>query len=170
MKTYFLLACVLTIPCLSAFSALQEPGSSTTNPSGLASSSNASAPPRADVPGENLAHLHVCRQHRYVGSALAPSIAIDGTQVARVGSGRRVTIRLKPGSHSISSDDKSSAITLDVKGGQDYYVRIDEETGFWKGHGRLTLILPEQGSPEYKLQKPIEPERAFQKEMIEDDK
>jgi hypothetical protein len=91
---------------------------------------------------------------------------VDGHRVARVGSGRRVTIKLTAGSHSISSDDKSSSIVLDAKAGQEYFIRIDEETGFWKGHGRLTLVVPEQGSPEYKLQKPIEPDRVFAKELI----
>jgi hypothetical protein len=48
-------------------------------------------------------------------------------------------------------------------------VRIDEATGFWKGHGRLTLVLPEQGTAEYKLQKPIEEDRKIEKEMICDE-
>lgn len=110
--------------------------------------------------------LRVYRQRRYAGSALAPSIYVDEQQIARVGNGRRVSIRLTPGSHTIRSDDKSSAISLDVKPGQDYFVRVDEATGFWKGHGRLTLVLPEQGSAEYKLEKPIEEDRKVAKEMI----
>ena len=95
-------------------------------------------------------------------------IAMDGTQVARVGNGRRVTIKLAPGPHTIASDDKSSSIAIDAKAGQDYYIRVDEETGFWKGHGRLTLVMPEQGSAEYKLEKPIEPNRETAKELIDD--
>jgi hypothetical protein len=170
MKTLFLLVCVLAIPCLSASSGLRDQRSSSTTPSAQAPSSNAPASPGANVTSEDVAHLHVYRQHRYVGSPQVASIAIDGTQVARVGSGRRLTIKLKPGSHFISSDDKSSAIVLDAKGGQDYYVRIDEENGMWAYHGRLTLVLPEQGSPEYKLQKPIEPDRVLQKDMIEAEK
>ena len=113
--------------------------------------------------------LHVYRQHRYAGSALAPSIYLDDKQIARVGSGRRVSIRLAPGSHTVRSDDKSSAISLDAKPGQDYYVRVDEEAGFWKGHGKLTLLLPEQGAAEYKLQKPVEPDRRFNKDLIVED-
>lgn len=108
------------------------------------------------------------RQHRYVGAALAPSIFIDDKEVARVGNGRRVGVKLSPGTHTVRSDDKSSAITLDVKPGQEYFVRVDETTGFLKGHGKLTLLLPEQGSPEYKLQKPIEPERRLAADMLED--
>lgn len=114
----------------------------------------------------NIALLYVYRQHRYEGAALAPSIYVDDKAVARVGNGRRVTIKLTAGKHTIRSDDKSSAISLDSKAGQDYYVRIDEATGFWKGHGRLTLVLSEQGAAEFKLEKPIETDRIAAKEMV----
>ena len=117
----------------------------------------------------DFARLRVYRQRRYAGSALAPSIYVDDKPVARVGNGRRVSIRLTPGSHIIRSDDKSSAISLDAKAGQEYYVRVDESTGFWKGHGKLTMLMSEQGSPEYKMQKPVEADRKLAKEMIEDD-
>jgi hypothetical protein len=113
--------------------------------------------------------LHVYRHRRYVGSALAPSIYIDDNQVARVGNGRRFTAKLTPGIHGIRSDDKSSSVSLDVKPGQDYYIRIDEETGMWKGHGKLTFLQAEQGKPEYTLAKPIEPDRRLAKDMLQED-
>jgi hypothetical protein len=138
----------------------------------------ASAPPK-DASGVNpaanatsasgFAHLHVYRHRRYVGSALAPSIYIDDKQVVRIGDGRRCTIKLSLGTHAIRSDDKSSLISLDIKAGQDYYIRIDEDAGFWKGHGRLTLLAAEQGAAEYKLQKPVEEDRKIAKDMIEED-
>ena len=115
------------------------------------------------------AYLRVYRARRVVGSALAPSIVVDGKQIVRVGNGRRATIKLSPGSHSIGSDDKSSSISLEAKSGQEYFVRVDEEPGMWKGHGKLTLLAAEQGSAEYKLQKPVEEDRKVAKEMIEDD-
>ena len=118
---------------------------------------------------DDVAHLHVYRARRFTGSALAPSIYVDGHQIVRLGNGRRCTIKLMPGMHIIKSDDKSSAISLDAKSGQDYFVRIDEESGFWKGHGKLTLLLPDQGNPEYQLQKPVESERKITPELIEDD-
>jgi hypothetical protein len=113
--------------------------------------------------------LHVYRHRRYVGAALAPSIYVDDNQVARVGNGRRFTARLTPGTHSIRSDDKNSAVSLDVKPGQEYFIRIDEETGMWKGHGKLTFMQSEQGKPEYALAKPVEPERRLAKDMLEED-
>ena len=115
------------------------------------------------------AYLRVYRHRRYAGSGLAPSIYVDDKQVARVGNGRRFTARLTPGTHSIRSDDKSSAVSIDAKAGQEYYIRVDEETGFWKGHGKLTMLMPEQGKAEYQLQKPVEPDRRFAKDMLEDD-
>jgi len=120
-------------------------------------------------PALQFAYLHVYRHRRYVGSALAPTITVDETKVARVGSGRRFTARITPGNHTIHSDDKSSAIAIDAVAGQHYYIRIDEETGFWKGHGKLTLLMPEQGKPEFQLQKPVEADRRLAPGMLEED-
>ena len=114
-----------------------------------------------------VAHLKVYRQRRYVGSALAPSVFVDGTRVVRMGNGRHVSIKLTPGTHTITSDDKSSAITVDIKAGQDCFIRVDEEPGFMKGHGRLTMVMPEQGAAEFKLEKRVEEDRIFAREMIE---
>ena len=132
----------------------------------VAGKSGASATSAVVAPASDGSLLHVYRQRRYEGSALSPSIYMDDKQVARVGNGRRVTIKLSPGPHTVRSDDKSSAISLEAKAGQEFYVRIDEATGFWKGHGRLTLVLPEQGVAEFKLEKPIEGDRIVAKEMV----
>jgi Protein of unknown function (DUF2846) len=127
------------------------------------------APPTAASESSQTAHLRIYRQRRYLGWNLAPSIYVDDQQVVRVGNGSRVSIRLAAGPHSIRSDDKSSAIALDAKAGQEYFVRVDEETGFWKGHGRLSMLLPEQGGAEYKMQKPLEDDRRIANDLIEED-
>jgi hypothetical protein len=114
-----------------------------------------------------IARVHVYRLPQFVGSALFPSIYVDGEQVARVGNGRRVTIKLTPGSHNIKSDDKGSAITLDVKAGQEYFIRLDEVQGMMKGKGKVTLVSSDQGAPEYNLQRPIEESRVIAPEMVE---
>jgi hypothetical protein len=163
------LALVLCSALLCSATLFAQEQAPPANPNPPAPQATASPAASAAPAATDSALLHVYRQHRYAGSALAPSIYLDDKQIARVGSGRRVTIRLTPGSHTVRSDDKSSAISLDAKPGQDYYVRVDEETGFWKGHGKLTLLLPEQGAAEYKLQKPVEPDRRFNKELIVED-
>ena len=135
----------------------------------LTTNGKASAPPISQGSDASYAHLRVYRSRRYLGSALAPSIYVDDRQVARVGNGRRISIRLAPGHHSIRSDDKSSAISLEAEAGQEYFVRVDEEMGFWKGHGKLTMLLWEQGSAEFKLQSPVEDDRRMARDLIEND-
>ena len=39
-------------------------------------------------------------------------------------------------------------LDLSAKPGETYYVRIDILTGFWKGHGGVTLVDPQQGKYE----------------------
>lgn len=168
-----LLSSVLIVPCMVAGQTQkEEPTPQQTPPAQTAPATPQPAGAPAAQPAgtdSQLAHLRVYRHRRYMGSALAPSIYVDDKQVARIGNGRRVCIRLSPGSHTVRSDDKGSAIALEVKSGQEYYIRVDEETGFWKGHGKLTMLMAEQGSAEYKLQKPVEEERKMAKDMIEEE-
>ena len=99
------------------------------------------------------ARVFVYRYKQYVGSALKPSIYCNETDVARVQNGRYVALELAPGKYAFRSNDKQSQIDLDLKSGQQYYIRIDIAVGMWKGHGRLTLVAPEQGAGEVKQMK-----------------
>jgi len=47
----------------------------------------------------------------------------------------------------------SAARPLDVKAGQEYFLRVEIATGFAKGHGRLVLMSAEQGGYELKSSK-----------------
>jgi hypothetical protein len=162
-----LIALVIVFFAHSVFA--QEPKASDPKPVEQDATTEKAPATQSAPAGASVALLHVYRQRRFVGSALAPSIYVDDQQVARVGNGRRFTAKLTPGTHGIRSDDKSSSVSLDVKPGQDYYIRIDEETGAWKGHGKLTLLQVEQGKPEYALVKPVETERRIAKDMLEED-
>lgn len=129
--------------------------------------------PAAPAPAATVApkapdHVHLVfyRSKRFAGSALEPSIYIDGKQIARMDNGRYFIVDLPPGPHGIGSDDKSSAINLNAKVGTVYYIRTDIETGFWKGHGRLTMMMPEQGSAEYKKCKYLGQDKWIAKDMI----
>ncbi len=170
MKPFFLIVVALLFSSLT-FARQQGTANKTQQPSDQPTPAAQKTTSQSGPSGatSQFALLRVYRHRRYMGYALAPSIYVDEKQVARVGNGRRFTARLSPGSHTIGSDDKSSAISLDAKPGQEYFVRVDEQTGFWKGHGKLTMLMQEQGAAEYKLQKPIEPDRRIAKEMLEDD-
>jgi uncharacterized protein (DUF849 family) len=129
--------------------------------------SNAAPHAQAAHPAANIAHLHVYRPHRGMNSSFAPSLFIDHAEVARITNGSCVTIKLTPGSHNIESDDKSSVISLDAKPGQDYFIRVDEIMGMPRSRGKLTMMSPEQGAPEYKLQKPLDDKHRIAKDIIE---
>jgi hypothetical protein len=62
--------------------------------------------------------------------------------------GNSLKVSVTPGSHRVYSTDKSTGLDLDAKPGETYYIRIDIQTGFWKGHGGVTLVDPQQGKYE----------------------
>jgi hypothetical protein len=99
------------------------------------------------------ATVYVYRYKQFVGSALAPSVYCDEVELARAENGRYFTVRLDPGKHSFRSNDKQSGTELDVKAGQEYFLRVEIASGFAKGHGRLVLMSPEQGGYELKSSK-----------------
>jgi hypothetical protein len=88
-----------------------------------------------------------------VGGALSPSVYCDETELARMENGRYFTVRLDPGKHNFRSNDKQSGTELDMKAGQEYFLRVEIATGFMKGHGRLVLMSAEQGGYELKSSK-----------------
>jgi Protein of unknown function (DUF2846) len=101
----------------------------------------------------SMATVYVYRYKQFVGSALAPSVWCDETELARAENGRYFTVKLDPGKHSFRSNDKQSGIELDMKAGQEYFLRVEIATGFAKGHGRLVLMSPGQGGYELKSSK-----------------
>jgi hypothetical protein len=99
------------------------------------------------------ASVYVYRYKQFAGSALAPSVFCDEIELARMENGRYFTVKLDPGKHTFRSNDKQSGTELDVKAGQEYFLRVEIATGFAKGHGRLILMSPEQGGYELKSSK-----------------
>ncbi len=93
------------------------------------------------------------RPHRFEGSALKPPLFVDDIDVAHLHNGDAVEVTVLAGSHRVYSNDKSTGIDLDAKGGQTYFIRVDIKTGAWKGHGAMTLIDPQEGKYEFSKQK-----------------
>lgn len=113
--------------------------------------------------------VHVYRYKQYVGKGLRPSIYCDEVDVARLQSGRFVVLALTPGKHKFRSNDKQSQLEMDLKPGQEYYIRVDLATGFFKGHGRLTLVQPEQGKGEVTQMKAADSGMIKDKEFLAPD-
>jgi Protein of unknown function (DUF2846) len=105
---------------------------------------------------DSKAHVYVYRYKQYMGKGIRPSVYCDEKEVARIQSGRSVVMALAPGKHSFRSNDKQSQVEVDLKPGQNYYIRVEIATGFWKGHGRLIFVMPEQGVGEFKQMKPVD--------------
>jgi hypothetical protein len=110
----------------------------------------------APKPATDQAKVTVYRYKQFAGKGLRPSIYCNDKDVARIQNGRYVVLGLAPGKYSFRSNDKQSQIEVDLKPGQEYFIRIDIAAGMWKGHGRLTLVLPEQGLGEVKQMKPAD--------------
>lgn len=114
------------------------------------------------------ATVYIYRYKQFVGSALAPSIYCDGTELARMENGRYFTANLQPGEHTFTSNDKQSGIDLDLKPGEELFVRVEIAAGFAKGHGRLVLVPQEQGSYELKSDKlkPLDANKVANKDLV----
>jgi hypothetical protein len=110
--------------------------------------------------------VYIYRYKQFVGSALSPSVYCDEGELARMENGRFFAVKLPAGKHTFRSNDKQSGIEVDLKSGQDYYVRVEIAAGMMKGHGRLVLTAPEQGSYETKKLKPLDRDKVKDNDRV----
>jgi hypothetical protein len=115
---------------------------------------------------DSQATVYIYRYKQFVGSALAPSVYCDETELARMENGRFFAARLSSGKHTFYSNDKQAGIEVDLKGGQEYYIRVELVAGMMKGHGRLVLIAPEQGGYEIKKLKPLDADKVKDSQRV----
>jgi Protein of unknown function (DUF2846) len=119
-------------------------------------------------PSSAKATVYVYRYKQFVGAALAPSVYCDDVELARMENGRYFMVTLEPGKHTFRSNDPQSGVVLEMKPGEQYYMRVEIATGFMKGHGRLVLMPREQASYELvstKL-KPLDTNKVADKERV----
>jgi hypothetical protein len=109
---------------------------------------------------ESQVTVYIYRYKQFVGSALAPSVYCDETELARMENGRFFAVKLPSGKHTFYSNDKQAGMDVELKGGQDYYIRVEIAAGMMKGHGRLILMAPEQGGYEIKKLKPLDADKV----------
>ena len=100
--------------------------------------------------------VHIYRYKQYEGSALRPSVYCDGAVLGRIPSGRFLDVKIPPGTHTFSADDKQAGAVVNLEPGKEYFFRTDVQVGFWKGHFRLTMVLPEQGKYDLAKLKPLD--------------
>jgi len=83
------------------------------------------------------------REGHFNGSALKPSIIVDGKEVDRLANGRWFSVRTEPGKHQLQSSAKNEPATvIETVSGQTTYVQMVILQGNWRGGGRLLQVDP----------------------------
>lgn len=115
---------------------------------------------------DSQATVYIYRYKQFVGSALEPAVYCDESELGNMDNGRYFKVKLDAGKHAFRSNDKQSGLELDLKSGEDYYIRVEIAAGFMKGHGRLMLMQKEQGAYEIKKLKPIDASKVKDKKKV----
>jgi hypothetical protein len=108
------------------------------------------------VDKSKMATMVIYRPREYLGAVLRPTVVLDGKDLVNVGNGKAFVAGLMPGHHTFEMDDKKSGTTVDLKPGQDVYLKIEIVPGFWKGGGKMTQVTSSQGNYESTRLDPIE--------------
>jgi len=81
------------------------------------------------------------REHHFTGSALKPSIFLDGKEMDRLTNGHWFSVHAEPGKHELQSSAKNEPATvIETVAGQTTYVQMVILTGNWRGGGRLLQV------------------------------
>lgn len=127
---------------------------------------NAEKPAEPATAAEPQPTIYFYRIKQFAGSALEPSVYCDEKELARMDNGRYFGVTLTPGKHVCRMGDKQTGFEIEVKGNQPFYAKVSIEVGVWKGHGRLTLIQPEQGGFELKKVKLLGASKVRNRELV----
>ena len=142
MRTFT--AATLVIGLLSVLPASSQQQQSQTNPA-------AQAPADVAKPSANSAQADMdkgkdstivfFREHHFTGSALKPSIFLDGKEMDRLTNGHWFSVHAEPGKHELQSSAKNEPATvIETVAGGTTYVQMVILTGTWRGGGRLLQV------------------------------
>ena len=140
MRTF--IAATLMIGFLAALPASSQQPQTTPAaqaPADVAKPSANSAQPDVDKGKDST--IVFFREHHYTGSALKPSIYLDGKEMDRLSNGRWFSVHADPGKHQLQSSAKNEPATVNetVPGGTTY-VQMVILMGNWRGGGRLLQV------------------------------
>lgn len=123
-------------------------------PTDMAKPSLNSAPSDADKGKDST--IVFFRESHFTGSALKPSIYLDGKETDRLANGRWFSVHADPGKHELQSSAKNEPATLieTVPGGTTY-VQMVILTGNWRGGGRLLQVDPGEAQKVIAKLKPL---------------
>ena len=94
------------------------------------------------------AKLVFFREGHFTGSALKPSIYVDGKETMRLANGRWFSVEVEPGKHNLGSSAKNEPETVvNVAPNETAYVEMVITMGTWRGGGRLITVDPGEAEP-----------------------
>jgi hypothetical protein len=70
--------------------------------------------------------------------------------------GKFASFQVAPGDHIFFAEDKQAGAVITLEAGKTYYFRTEMSVGFWKGHFRLMMMMPEQGKYDLSKLKPTD--------------
>lgn len=104
----------------------------------------------AGIDPRQMATVVIYRESNFYGSALRPTVMLDGQDFVNIGNGRVFVGAIPRGHYVFEMDDRKSGTEVELKPGQAVYMKVELVPGFWKGGGRLLQVAPEQGAFEAK--------------------
>lgn len=126
-------------------------------PAAPAAPATPSSPAAQPTAPDSQSTLIIFRESHFAGSALKPSIYVDGQEAVRLKNGTYFTMPIKPGKHELASSAKHEAgLELDVKPGDTNYVQMIVVPGTWRGAGRLVPVPAEDGKTAVAKLKPLD--------------
>lgn len=98
---------------------------------------------------DNTGLVYIYRPSSFVGGGISPDIKVGETVITTLYSGGYYPYFSKPGEVEFwAKTESKSAVTLDIKPGQVYYIKGSIGVGFFVGRPHLMVVSPEVGEKE----------------------
>jgi hypothetical protein len=107
--------------------------------------------------------LIVYREHHSNAWEVAPSVFVDGKEVANLGNGRYLELAVSPGKHQLQSS-KSPTIEIETKEGETSYFEL-QLVGTYRIKGRLIPMSAHDAKPILERLKPADHAHVYATEL-----
>ena len=104
-----------------------------------------------DAIPDGMALIYIYRESQFIGAGVAYDVKVGETVVTTLHSGGYYPYFVKPGEVELwARTEAKSAVTVDVKAGEVYYVKGEVGVGFFVGRPHLRVVAREKGEKEIK--------------------
>jgi Protein of unknown function (DUF2846) len=100
---------------------------------------------------EGMGLIYIYRESAFIGGGVSYDVKVGDTVVTTLHNGGYYPYLVKPGEVELwAKTEAKSAVTVDVKAGEVYYVKGEVGVGFWVGRPHLRVVPREKGEREIK--------------------